>query len=62
MVDVKRQPTNVNHLTSGLQISIRFLTSNSDISIISQPISMFNHSLQSSRRDDCNEWLNIEIG
>ena len=47
---------------SGLRKRTRFLTSSGNILAISQLISMFYHSLESYRRDDSNEWYNIEIG
>ena len=45
-----------------LQIKICISTLNSDISLISKAISMFDHSFESSWLDDSNELSNIKIG
>ena len=47
---------------SELQISVVLLTSIDSTCVISSPKPMFDHLLESSRRDDSNKWSNIGFG
>ena len=60
LTDIKLDTTHKHE--SELQIRCVKLTSIDSTCVISSPNPMFEHLLESSRRDDSNKWSNIGFG